>query len=92
MDSTIRFVILAAKAREVKGVKGRRMGLSLARAIMALTVSLMPLHALAREHQSGATFNTEHTFGFSEGSDIGDKGESEIEGATVGRVGASQRV
>jgi hypothetical protein len=34
-------------------------------------------------------FDTEHIFGFAEGSDIGPQGEGEIESFTVGSVGAS---
>jgi hypothetical protein len=36
-----------------------------------------------------ASFDTEHIFGFAEGSDIGEKGELEIESITIGSFGAA---
>ena len=40
--------------------------------------------------QSAANFDTEHIFGFAEGSDIGAKGELEIESVSVGSFGAAR--
>jgi hypothetical protein len=37
---------------------------------------------------STSAFDTEHIFGFAEGSDIGKKGELEIESITIGSFGA----
>ena len=59
---------------------------------LALSVVLL-LPALARSQETGPTegissFDTEHIFGFAEGSDIGDKGEREIESITIGSFGA----
>ncbi len=56
---------------------------------------LLLLPALARgeeagpEHpDNGENFDSEHIFGFAEGSDIGEKGEREIESITIGSFGA----
>ena len=59
---------------------------------LALSVVLL-LPALARSQEARpaegiSSFDTEHIFGFAEGSDIGDKGEREIESITIGSFGA----
>lgn len=38
-------------------------------------------------HESHEGIDTEHIFGFSEGTDIGEKGEREIESTTIGSIG-----
>lgn len=43
--------------------------------------------ALAQEQEAGTAVDSEHIFGFTEGADIGDKGESELESITIGRLG-----
>jgi hypothetical protein len=48
---------------------------------------LLPVPAQAQEEQAGSSIDSEHIFGFTEGSDIGNKGEREIESATTGRLG-----
>ncbi|MGP8191485.1 MAG: hypothetical protein ACLQLT_02470 [Methylovirgula sp.] len=60
--------------------------------LFVLAVSLLPALARAQEAQTnaGATepeIDTEHIFGFAEGSDIGSKGEREIESVTIGSFG-----
>ena len=50
-------------------------------------VMLLSSLALAQEKQAGSNVDTEHIFGFTEGADIGDKGESELESITIGRLG-----
>lgn len=54
---------------------------------------LIPAAAHAQETEAGSVvtapeFDTEHIFGFSEGSDIGPEGEWEIESVTIGGFGA----
>ena len=53
---------------------------------------LLPAIAHAQESEPErarniASFDTEHIFGFAEGSDIGSKGELEIESVTIGSFG-----
>lgn len=48
---------------------------------------LLPVAAQAQEEQVGSSIDSEHIFGFTEGSDIGNKGEREIENATTARLG-----
>jgi hypothetical protein len=53
---------------------------------------LLPAIAHAQESEPEragniASFDTEHIFGFAEGSDIDSKGELEIESATIGSFG-----
>lgn len=59
----------------------------------ALPLSLM-LSTLAQSEEAGtksvSSFDTEHIFGFAEGSDIGKQGELEIEGVTIGSFGAAR--
>ncbi len=62
--------------------------------IMAATVRgslvvgglLLSSLALAQEKQAGSNVDTEHIFGFTEGADIGDKGEEELESITIARL------
>jgi len=65
----------------------------------ALAILFFPQHLLAEEAgakgdsaetkggEAGEPFDAEHIFGFVDGSDIGEKGEQEIESVTVGRFG-----
>jgi len=60
--------------------------------ILALVVSYLPAFASAEETEgktgpAGTELETEHIFGFAEGSDIGSKGEAEIENVTAGAFG-----
>ena len=55
--------------------------------LLAVGVAVVSSLALAQEQQAGATVDSEHIFGFTEGADIGDKGESELESITIGRLG-----
>jgi hypothetical protein len=57
------------------------------RVALAAALLLLSGVAQAQEKQEGSSIDSEHIFGFSEGSDIGDKGESEIEGISTGRLG-----
>ncbi len=43
--------------------------------------------AWGQEHEAGAAVDSEHIFGFTEGADIGDRGEQELESVTTGRLG-----
>ena len=58
----------------------------------ALFVALL-LPVLARAEGGGGTavVDTEHIFGFTDGTDIGDKGDVELEGTVVGRFGKPGR-
>jgi hypothetical protein len=64
------------------------------RLCIALSLTLLlPVLAHAGEADPNSQaiaslFDTEHIFGFAEGSDIGAKGESEIESVTIGSFGA----
>jgi hypothetical protein len=60
--------------------------------LCVLAAVLFPTLAQAEEtpakaEAAGSEFNTEHIFGFAEGSDIGEKGEREIESITIGHFG-----
>lgn len=64
--------------------------------ILALTFIIVPGVALAEDSESAGTkgegakpdqIETEHIFGFTEGADIGDKGDREIENTFTGRLG-----
>ncbi len=55
--------------------------------LLTVGVTLLSSLALAQEEQAGSTVDSEHIFGFTEGADIGDKGESELESITIGRLG-----
>jgi hypothetical protein len=57
------------------------------RGSLIVGVLLLSSLALAQEKQAGSNVDSEHIFGFTEGADIGDKGESELESITVGRLG-----
>ncbi len=53
---------------------------------------LWPVATHAEEHVGGKEkVETEHIFGFTEGTDIGEKGEQEFESTTVGRFGRAGR-
>ena len=53
-----------------------------------LTVAVMLLSSLAMaQEQAGSTVDSEHIFGFTEGADIGNKGDRELESITAGRLG-----
>jgi hypothetical protein len=64
------------------------------RLCIALSLTLLlPVLAHAGEadpnsQANASLFDTEHIFGFAEGSDIGVKGELEIESVTIGSFGA----
>jgi hypothetical protein len=55
--------------------------------LLTVGVVLVSSLALAQEKQAGTAVDSEHIFGFTEGADIGDKGESELESITIGRLG-----
>jgi len=55
--------------------------------LLTVGVALLSSLALAQEKQAGTAVDSEHIFGFTEGADIGDKGESELESITIGRLG-----
>ncbi len=55
--------------------------------LLTVGVTLLSSLALAQEEQAGSTVDSEHIFGFTEGADIGAKGESELESITIGRLG-----
>ncbi|WP_020175258.1 hypothetical protein [Methyloferula stellata] len=58
---------------------------------LLLAISFQPSLADEAKTESGSTapdIDTEHIFGFAEGSDIGLKGEREIESVTIGSFGA----
>ena len=55
--------------------------------LLTVGATLLSSLALAQEEQAGSTVDSEHIFGFTEGADIGDKGESELESITIGRLG-----
>jgi hypothetical protein len=59
-----------------------------ASAILAVALGIAPAQAEPRKaaHGSGE-FDTEHMFGFTEGSDVGGLGEKELETDTTGRFG-----
>jgi len=59
--------------------------------LLAVGVAVVSSLALAQEQQAGATVDSEHIFGFTEGADIGDKGESELE-ASPSDVWASRAI
>jgi hypothetical protein len=59
--------------------------------LLALSGVAIPTIAEPQESEPKRTevhFDTEHIFGFAEGSDIGAKGEVEIESTTIGSFGA----
>jgi hypothetical protein len=60
------------------------------RLLLALSLGFgLSFPASSEEEPAGAlTFDSEHIFGFAEGSDIGKRGELEIEGVTIGSFGA----
>ena len=61
-----------------------RRGLSL----LLAALLLVPAEARAEEREDGKEkVETEHIFGFTEGTDIGDKGEQEFESTTIARFG-----
>lgn len=53
--------------------------------------ALSQTEAQSDKGHSGPHFDTEHIFGFGEGSDIGAQGEWEIESFTIGSFGAAGR-
>jgi hypothetical protein len=55
--------------------------------LLTMGVMLLSSLAQAQEKQAGSAVDTEHIFGFTEGADIGDKGESELEITTTGHLG-----
>ena len=55
--------------------------------LLTVAVMLLSSLAMAQEEQAGTTVDSEHIFGFTEGADIGNKGESELESITTGRLG-----
>ena len=74
-------------------MRARRRFRELSRVMIAklpglLTVGVMLLSSLAlAQEQAGSTVDSEHIFGFTEGADIGNKGDNELESITVGRLG-----
>ncbi len=71
--------------------------LCIRRRLLVVSLGLvLPAAALAQEARHGRpvtelSFDTEHIFGFGEGSDFGPMGEYEIESFTVGIFGAAGR-
>ena len=61
------------------------------RMLMLLAALLCPALGQAQESRRVAGIDTEHIFGFTEGSDIGKKGEKEIESSLTGRFGKPRR-
>jgi hypothetical protein len=55
--------------------------------LLGVGVALLSSLALAQEEQAGSAVDSEHIFGFTEGADIGDEGERELESLTIGRLG-----
>jgi hypothetical protein len=55
--------------------------------LMLLAALLCPALGQAQESRRVAGIDTEHIFGFTEGSDIGGKGEKEVESSLTGRFG-----
>ena len=51
----------------------------LCRTLFLMAVLLPPSLAQAQEEKASSTVDTEHIFGFTEGSDIGEKGEKEVD-------------
>lgn len=82
----------------INGMAGDLFPLRLAIFAFIAGMSLLPAIAVASGPEAGGAagskpgeapepFDAEHIFGFVDGSDIGEKGEQEIESITVGRVG-----
>jgi hypothetical protein len=55
--------------------------------LLTVGIILLPSLAPAQEKQAGSAVDTEHIFGFTEGADIGDMGERELEIITIGHLG-----
>src|SRR5256885_1892887 len=55
--------------------------------LMLLAALLCPALGQAQESRRVAGIDTEHIFGFTEGSDIGERGEKEVESSMTGRFG-----
>lgn len=68
-------------------MKLERVMVAAVRRLPTVAILLLSSLAQAQEKQTGATVDSEHIFGFTEGADIGDKGESELESITIGRLG-----
>ncbi len=68
-------------------MKLERIMVAAVRRLPTVAILLLSSLAQAQEKQAGATIDSEHIFGFTEGADIGDKGESEFESITIGRLG-----
>lgn len=61
------------------------------RLLLLLAISLFPILARAEEEEKAEAVDTEHIFGFAEGSDIGGKGERELELTSTGAFGKPAR-
>ncbi len=60
--------------------------------LLLAAACLWPVAAYAQGREAGKeAIDTEHIFGFTEGSDIGEKGEQEAESTTVGYFGSAGR-
>ena len=55
--------------------------------IILLVSVLLLLPRIAQSQQNSEPLDTEHIFGFTEGADIGEKGEKELENTTIGSLG-----
>jgi hypothetical protein len=71
----VSMVVLKASRRFVLAVNGSRMAIS----CLSLALAFIPSGARAE------TIETEHLFGFTIGSDVGEVGERELEGSVTGR-------
>jgi hypothetical protein len=60
---------------------------ALFRSLCILGTLAVPSVAQAQGIDRDAAIDTEHIFGFTEGADIGGKGEGELENTTIGRLG-----
>ena len=55
--------------------------------LILLVSVLLLLPRIAQSQQNSEPVDTEHIFGFTEGADIGEKGEKELENTTIGSLG-----
>jgi hypothetical protein len=69
-----------------RATPGRRRLASIGFALVALLRACDSARSEVRQHPTGGV-DTEHMFGFTEGSDIGDKGDSELLSETTGHFG-----